>query len=153
MKIRNLNDNKVTVSLNLSVGTLGKSRKDGRDLSDKVVQEILNFYADIEKVWLLTGEGEMLKSTEKEMHSHPVQNDDFVPLFYKVANAVEKIAASNQELTSTNKILANSNSELVNKLGKLMDEINLLRMGKTAKYPTQEEPVQIASDIERGIDM
>ena len=63
MEYRGLNDNKVTVQLGLSVGTLGKSRKEGRDLSDRVIEQILNFYTDLNKVWLLTGEGEMLKSS------------------------------------------------------------------------------------------
>ena len=62
MKYKGLNDNKVTVQLGLSVGVLGKSRKDGRDLSDKVIEQILNFYTELNKVWLLTGEGDMLKS-------------------------------------------------------------------------------------------
>lgn len=60
MKAKGLNDNKVTVQLGLSVGTLGKSRKEGRDLSGKVIELILNFYKDLNRVWLLTGEGEML---------------------------------------------------------------------------------------------
>lgn len=62
MEIKGLNDNKVTNDLSLSVGLLGKSRKENRDLSEKVIERILNFYVDLNKVWLLTGEGEMLKS-------------------------------------------------------------------------------------------
>lgn len=65
MKIKQLNDNKVTVDLGLSVGVIGKSRKDGRDLSDKTIENILNFYGDLNRVWLLTGEGEMLKNSEE----------------------------------------------------------------------------------------
>lgn len=61
MEYKELNDNKVTVQLGLSVGTLGKSRKYGRDLSDKVIEQILNFYTDLNRIWLLTGEGEMIK--------------------------------------------------------------------------------------------
>ncbi len=60
MKSKGLNDNKVTNQLGLSVGTLGKSRKESRDLSDKNIELILNFYTDINRVWLLTGEGEMI---------------------------------------------------------------------------------------------
>lgn len=62
MSFRGLNDNQVTRDLHLSVGLLGKSRKDNRDLSDRVVERILNFYTDLSRVWLLTGEGEMLIS-------------------------------------------------------------------------------------------
>ena len=63
MKTKGLNDNKVTVQLGLSIGTLGKSRKEGRDLSNKVLNKILDFYTDLDRVWLLTGEGEMLKGS------------------------------------------------------------------------------------------
>lgn len=60
LSYKGLNDNIVTNNLKLSVGTIGKSRKEGRDLSDRVVELILNFYTDLNRVWLLTGEGEML---------------------------------------------------------------------------------------------
>ncbi|PDP59481.1 S24 family peptidase, partial [Prevotella intermedia] len=60
MKIKGLNDNKVTNNLGLSIGTLGKSRKENRDLSEKNIEKILNFYTDLNRTWLLTGEGSML---------------------------------------------------------------------------------------------
>ncbi len=65
MKYKGLNDNKVTIQLALSVGTLGKSRKSDRDLSDRVIEKILNFYTDLNRVWLLTGDGEMLNTELK----------------------------------------------------------------------------------------
>ncbi|PKP46685.1 MAG: hypothetical protein CVT94_13835 [Bacteroidetes bacterium HGW-Bacteroidetes-11] len=67
MVSKGLNDNKVTVQLGLSVGLLGKSRKIDRDLSKGAIEKILNFYSDIEEVWLLTGEGNMLKEDKKEL--------------------------------------------------------------------------------------
>ncbi len=62
MIYKGLNDNRITIELGLTVGVIGKSRKDGRDLSEKVVEVILNFYTDLNRVWLLTGEGEMLNN-------------------------------------------------------------------------------------------
>lgn len=59
MKTKGLNDNKVTNSLGLSIGTLGKSRKENRDLSERNIEKILNFYTDLNRTWLLTGEGSM----------------------------------------------------------------------------------------------
>lgn len=64
MKYKGLNDNKVTVQLSLSVGLIGKSRQKGRDLSDAAIEKILNFYADLNRNWLLVGEGEMLNSNK-----------------------------------------------------------------------------------------
>ena len=60
MKEKGLNDNRVTVQLGLSVGSIGKSRKEGRDLSKKSVAKILAYYNDLDETWLLTGNGEML---------------------------------------------------------------------------------------------
>lgn len=61
MNINKLNDNQVTVNCGLSVGLLGKARRGDSDLGDKAIEKILSFYQDINRVWLLTGEGEMLK--------------------------------------------------------------------------------------------
>lgn len=60
MEHKHLNDNKVTIQLGLSNGVIGKSRKEGRDLSDRVIEQILNFYTDLSREWLLYGEGDML---------------------------------------------------------------------------------------------
>lgn len=68
---KHLSDNKITKQLGLSIGTIGKSRKEGRELSDKVIEQILNFYKDLNRDWLLYGEGEML--TRKKI---PLYNDD-----------------------------------------------------------------------------
>lgn len=68
---KHLSDNKITKQLGLSIGTIGKSRKEGRELSDKVIEQILNFYKDLNRDWLLYGEGEML--TKKKI---PLYNDD-----------------------------------------------------------------------------
>lgn len=62
MKYKGLNDNRVTIALGLSVGKLGKSRKENRDLSNDLTEKILNFYTDLNRAWLLAGEGEMIKN-------------------------------------------------------------------------------------------
>jgi hypothetical protein len=66
MSFRGLNDNDVTRDLEFSNGLLGKSRKPGRDLSRKAADEILQRYTDLNKVWLLTGDGDMLRNINNE---------------------------------------------------------------------------------------
>lgn len=71
-----LNDNKVTVQLGLSNGVIGKSRKEGRDLSDRVIEQILNYYSDINRSWLLYGQGPMLKGDGQiEKKKIPIYDD------------------------------------------------------------------------------
>lgn len=79
MSYKDLNDNRVTNDLGLSIGLIGKSRKGNRDLSDKVIEQILNFYSDLSRVWLLTGEGSMLNNTNSEVSS--VKEANMIPFF------------------------------------------------------------------------
>jgi len=65
MAAKKLNDNKVTHELGFSVGTIGKSRLEGRDLSKKAVQRILAVFNDLDENWLKTGEGEMICEPRK----------------------------------------------------------------------------------------
>ena len=61
MEFKRLNDNIVTHEAGFSIGTLGKSRKEGKDLSNKSIEKILKRYPDLDKKWLLNDEGEMLR--------------------------------------------------------------------------------------------
>lgn len=59
-----LNDNQVTVTAGLSVGSLGKQRKGARGLSSDSIAKLLYAYPDLNANWLFTGEGYMLKTEE-----------------------------------------------------------------------------------------
>lgn len=60
MAEKGLNDNQVTVNCGLSVGLIGQARKGKSDIGKKAAEKILNFYQDVNRVWFLTGEGDML---------------------------------------------------------------------------------------------
>lgn len=66
-----LNDNQVTKDAELSVGTIGKSRQPNRDLSNRVLNKLLQTYPDLNHVWLRTGEGSMLNSDTPEQLTEP----------------------------------------------------------------------------------
>ena len=70
MNAKYLNDNQVTVSCGLSVGLLGKARRGDSDLGKKAIDKILSFYQDLNRVWLLTGEGDMLNESTDVAATH-----------------------------------------------------------------------------------
>jgi len=66
INFKHLNDNKITVECSFSIGTLGKSRGKGRDLSARSIEVILNKFKDLNRIWLLTGEGNMISNADKK---------------------------------------------------------------------------------------
>lgn len=62
MHLKGLNDNQVTIECGLSNGQLNKARGGRNNLSRKTLEKILAKYQDLSRVYLLTGEGEMLTS-------------------------------------------------------------------------------------------
>lgn len=61
-RFKNLSDSIITREAGLAVGTLGKSRKAGKDLSRRTAELVLNVYTDLNRQWFLNGDGEMLVS-------------------------------------------------------------------------------------------
>lgn len=75
MKLKGLNDNQVTNECGLSQGLLGQARTGKSDLGAKSIDKILNVYQDLNKVWLLTGEGDMLSSSSSAQPQPSVKNE------------------------------------------------------------------------------
>ena len=117
MAVKKLNDNRVTVEVGLSVGTLGKSRKPNRDLSERVIEQLLNFYKDLSREWLLYGEGEMIKSQTSTAENGAVsitgeeikENNIQVNTDETIAKLIAEVAAQRRV---TEKVLE-QNSELI----------------------------------------
>lgn len=63
---KNLNDNQITKDCGLSVGTIGKSRKKGKDISRRTAEALLDRYEDLNRQWLLSGEGNMINTPEAD---------------------------------------------------------------------------------------
>lgn len=162
MKFKGLNDNKVTNDLKLSVGLLGKSRKERRDLSDNVIELILNFYTDLNRVWLLAGEGEMLNNTtmqppkhifeeKKEQHLIPFFDDIITVGGDNDKRAVVDVSTSQIEMINTGDWFKSATAA-IRHVGDSMAEypsgcilairrvnnINLLVNGKTYVIETEE---------------
>ncbi|MCG8914166.1 hypothetical protein G1L21_14020, partial [Tenacibaculum finnmarkense] len=79
----------------------GKSKKSG--LNSDTIVEISSLYPDVNPLWLLTGEGEMLK---QEQPKQEVSNIDYKEKYYKVLE--EKDILSQQIITLQQQLLGNT---------------------------------------------
>lgn len=80
LKYKGINDNQATELLGFSTGTISKSRKEGRDLSDRSAEKALNFFQDLSRVWLLTGVGEMINNPNQPAEAKENDSTDDVAM-------------------------------------------------------------------------
>lgn len=93
-------------SIGMSNASFGKSLKNGGSIGGDKLEIILSVYPDINAEWLLTGDGEMLKSTSKMKISH-IDNDWILKRF-------EEIVAENALLKKENEELKLSRGNVIN---------------------------------------
>lgn len=93
-------------SIGMSNASFGKSLKNGGSIGGDKLEKILSVYPDINAEWLLTGDGEMLKSTTKMKISH-IDNDWILKRF-------EEIVAENALLKKENEELKLSRGNVIN---------------------------------------
>lgn len=67
MEYKGLNPNNITVDAGLSVGLIGKAIKNSAGLNSDTIEKILHAYIDLNPIWFVLGEGEMLKPNVKDM--------------------------------------------------------------------------------------
>ncbi len=91
---------------------------------------IVDKFPEVNKNWLLTGEGEMLKSeTFKPKETEIPENSTYNTLLQsneKIANAVIEIARSNTILAESNAKLLDTNIKLFESNQKLVDQLATL---------------------------
>lgn len=87
MRLKGLNDNQVTQQCSLSQGLLGQARTGKSDLGPASINKILKIYQDLNKVWLLTGEGPMLTS-DMSGSVHQQSSGDYSPNVNGTGNVV-----------------------------------------------------------------
>lgn len=63
---KGISENKATVDCQLAQGLLYRAKTGKSDLGGKAIEKLLVQYPDLNRVWLLTGEGEMLTTSSRD---------------------------------------------------------------------------------------
>lgn len=80
LDFKGITENKATVECGLAQGLLHQAKSGKSDLGAKTIEKVLICYQDLNKTWLLTGEGEMLTTST----ATPVKNYKFGVPYYNV---------------------------------------------------------------------
>ena len=80
MRHKGYSDTFVQSECGLSNGTLNKSRAEGRDLSRRATESVLNKFQEINRVWLTTGVGEMLLAPSPPTEPPPDGDTILIPV-------------------------------------------------------------------------
>jgi phage repressor protein C with HTH and peptisase S24 domain len=86
MRHKGYSDTFVQSECGLSNGTLNKSRAEGRDLSRRATESVLNKFQELNRVWLTTGIGEMLLTESPPPNEPPAEPPDNNTILIPVVN-------------------------------------------------------------------
>lgn len=93
------------------------------DISSNVLTKIVNTYTDIRIMWLLTGEGEMLRNHDKP---EPTTSQPESP------SQVERLMEMNMRLMEMNGKLTEANIQNAGSIDRLTKIIDFLQRGRSA---------------------
>lgn len=111
---KGISENKATNECGLSKGLICQAKSGKADIGNKAVEKILETYTDLSRVWILTGEGNMLKDSREETPA-PSQGgqDSAVVELLKEQNAelLAKIDLLNQQIGELRALLKREGEE------------------------------------------
>ena len=125
---KGISENKATVDCGLSKGLIGQAKSGKSDLGNKAVEKVLIFYQDLNKVWLLTGEGEML-TPDQSRDSKPELVAELKPQLSNVEILLREMLAEERARVDS---LQERINELIEENAKLKTLIESERKGGVA---------------------
>lgn len=73
LNYKGISENRATIECKLSQGLLHQAKTGKSDLGTKTIDKIVDTYQELDKSWLLTGEGEMLKGSVPTAPAHQIR--------------------------------------------------------------------------------
>lgn len=146
---KGITENRATVDCELSKGLLGQAKSGKSDLGNKAIEKVLSFYQDLSRVWLLTGEGPMLKNedvssqTPAPSQEEPQERNSMLDsLLFLVESQRKDI----ETLIQISKEKDNRIERLTQELLDAQQENNTLRLDLLMLTPNEKESAISAED-------
>lgn len=117
LKHKGITDYSFRITTGISNAWIGSARRSGGSITDKVRLKILEAYPDLNKIWLMTGEGEMFNGEAPPTKEVPVKEGFSLIQFLheKIAHQEEVISLKDQTIEDLRKNLEelrNKNKEI-----------------------------------------
>ena len=94
-----LNDNQVTVAAGLPIGLINRTRKARSGMTSGNIEKILKAYPQLSADWLLTGQGNMIKSDAViPPHSEQISSSELAVM---ISRSLDFIAENQREIQKT----------------------------------------------------
>ena len=125
---KGISENKATVDCQLAQGLLYRAKTGKSDLGGKAIEKLLVQYPDLNRVWLLTGEGSMLNSDQQEnpAEDQPAPGSSLVEYLERKIKELEREKA---DLLQENAVLRYENQKLTPRKGDAEDAVVSLSAG------------------------
>ena len=125
---KGISENKATVDCQLAQGLLYRAKTGKSDLGGKAIEKLLVQYPDLNRVWLLTGEGSMLNSDQQEnpAEDQPAAGSSLVEYLERKIKELEREKA---DLLQENAVLRYENQKLTPRKGDAEDAVVSLSAG------------------------
>lgn len=125
---KGISENKATVDCQLAQGLLYRAKTGKSDLGGKAIEKLLVQYPDLNRVWLLTGEGSMLNSDQQEnpAEGQPAAGSSLVEYLERKIKELEREKA---DLLQENAVLRYENQKLTPRKGDADDAVVSLSAG------------------------
>ena len=136
LESKGITENKATMECGLSQGILSQANSGKADLGNRTIDKILNKYQDLNRVWLITGEGEMTYGEERDTNS---ENSNIIKAILltlevqresnrKLMEQMDRILKTNEDLVNNNRVL----TEIISKRGLAEDASGAAGMAAVA---------------------
>ena len=135
LNYKGISENKATVDCQLSQGLLYRAKTGKADIGGKSIEKVSAQYPDLNILWLLTGEGSMLKGDQPEIPAEEKPTSKSLLIEYlerrvaELEGKVERLTEEKTDLLQQNAVLKYENMMLAPRKGDAEDAASSLSAG------------------------